>query len=188
MDILVDNTAGPAGIGFDWLLADGDLATDQGLKTAVIISLFSNRLAAADDELPDGSSDRQGWWGDMPIDGDTPDLSGSRLWLLKRAKATPETAARAQRYCLEALQWLLDDGVAQSLDVATSWVSREQLQISVAITRVGKNGATVNHRYDLLWNLLPQPVIPIPAPDEGTILADAAGNILTTPEGQDIGI
>ena len=140
---------------FDWSLVGPDLSTDQGLETAVIISLFTDRLAQPDDQIPDGSNDRRGWWGDLPLgdEGDTaqPDYIGSRLWLLERGKATVQTAALAQGYCVEALQWMLDDGVAQSVTCTTKWLGIDRLGIALLIARLGPNGTIVNHQFDYVW-------------------------------------
>lgn len=143
--------------GFDWILDGPDLETDDGLRTAVIVSLMTDRLAAADDVLPDGSGDRRGWWGDLAVDGsasDTaqPDLIGSRLWLLSRAKATVETAATARGYVLEALAWMIADGIAQSVQCTTSWTALGFLAISVTISRLGPNGTPVGNQFDFVWN------------------------------------
>ena len=54
-----DNAAWRADIG----LARGDLATDDGLRTAVLISLFTDAPARDDDPLP-APGYRGGWWGD----------------------------------------------------------------------------------------------------------------------------
>lgn len=50
---------------------------------------------------------------------------GSRLHLLKRAKNTERTAALAEEYCKEALQWLLNIGRATKINVYTQ---RDRLQ------------------------------------------------------------
>ena len=50
---------------------------------------------------------------------------GSRLHLLKRAKNTEKTAALAEEYCKEALQWLIDTGRATKINVYTQ---RDRLQ------------------------------------------------------------
>lgn len=142
---------GANGVGFDWALDGPALATDDGLRTAVILSLFTDAEAAPDDILPDGSGDRRGTWMDQPVDGGPKDLMGSKLWLLARAKATTETAARAQRYANDSLQWLLADGVADQVQVTASWLNGEDLALAVAITRQ-VNGQPVNHRYDFVWN------------------------------------
>ena len=50
---------------------------------------------------------------------------GSRLHLLKRAKNTEKTAALAEEYCKEALQWLLNIGRATKINV---YSERDRLQ------------------------------------------------------------
>ncbi|MGE0487322.1 MAG: phage GP46 family protein [Gammaproteobacteria bacterium] len=108
---------------FDWSEALPSLADDDGLETAVILSLFTDRRAADDDALPDGTDDRRGWWGDA-----YPDLPGdrvgSRLWLLFREKDMQAVVNRAREYVEEALAWLVEDGIARRVVVQTGWVDR----------------------------------------------------------------
>ena len=73
---------------FDLVLSPGespDLQGDDGLLTALLISLFTDRRAHDDDPLPDERvgvpSDMRGWWGDY-FETERPDPIGSRLWLL----------------------------------------------------------------------------------------------------------
>ncbi|EOM5101013.1 phage GP46 family protein [Escherichia coli] len=74
-------------------LNGADLLTDNSLLTAVIISLFTDRRALDSDEIPDGTRDRRGWWGDSfrerPV--------GSRLWLLSREKTLSSVVCHAMR-------------------------------------------------------------------------------------------
>ena len=118
----------------DLALAGFDLATDDGLKTAVIISLFTDARALDDDTLPDGAADPRGWWGDgfADVDGDR---IGSRLWLLRRAKRTADTLPRAVEYAEEALAWLVDDAVASSVAVTAEWLGDSGLALTVEIIR-----------------------------------------------------
>ncbi|MDE2104746.1 MAG: phage GP46 family protein [Patescibacteria group bacterium] len=139
----------------DWALVRGaapggaplalTLQSGNDLETAVLLSLFTDRLANPDDEIPDGTSDRRGWWGDLaeasPI--------GSRLWLLDRAKLTQETAARARDYALEALQWLIDDGVVASVDVATQITFPAMLGLQVVLRR--QDGTRLALNYSWAW-------------------------------------
>lgn len=117
----------PLGIGqppsFDWAIVGPSLADDDGLDSAVILSLFIDRRANDDDLLPDDSTDRRGWWADAfaSVPGD---LIGSRLWLLAREKDMQAVVIRAREYVEEALAWLLDDGVARRVEVQTGWVDR----------------------------------------------------------------
>jgi phage gp46-like protein len=131
MDLALTST--PNGTTFDLALDGYDLASEQGLRSAVLVSLFTDRRAAADDEIPDGTNDRRGSWMDS-YPAVARDQMGSRLWLLARAKELPDTLERARAYTLEALQWLIDDGVAAAVNVEAFWVRREVLGLRVGIT------------------------------------------------------
>ena len=127
----------------DLVVAGGDLAMDGGLATAVTISLATDALAAADDAIPDNTTNRRGWWGDLPIDDARPDRIGSRLWLLRRAKATPATQRLAEQYIREALAWMIEDGVAGRIDVVTRLAAGvlggapDRLFAAITIVRAG---------------------------------------------------
>lgn len=99
-----------------------DLESEEGLRTAVLLSLYTDRRANNDDTLPGDDSDRRGWLGDelMP---DPDDRIGSRLWLLERSKVTSDMRADAENYIREALQWMIDDGVVLEVGVTTELVS-----------------------------------------------------------------
>lgn len=129
-----------SGSGFTFDLAlngnGSDLATDDGLHTAVLVSLFTDRRANADDVIPDGTDDRRGSWQDQYPDV-AGDLQGSRLWLLSREKKRTDVLQRAQTYAEEALAWLLaDDGVARSVSVTAEWVASGMLGLLVDIRLV----------------------------------------------------
>lgn len=115
-------TAAPV---FDIALAGHDVAPDDGLRTAVLLSLFTDRRAEDDDAVEDG--DYRGWHADP--------RRGSRLWLLARAKETPDTLARAKAYAEEALAWLVEDGVARAVTVEAEWIGRGWLGLRIAIER-----------------------------------------------------
>lgn len=119
--------------GVDLEVLKGDLKPDRGLETAVIISLFSDMRIDAE-ELPHGESSKRGWWGDL-ISEIPGDKIGSRLWLLRREKVTLETANRAEEYALEALQWLIDDGVAETIEVDAEFNAVQELILTVTINQ-----------------------------------------------------
>ncbi len=101
----------------DLSIEDSDLESDDGLETAVIISLFTDRRARDDDELPDPNNpDRRGWWGDLVAEV-ADDQIGSRRWLLERSKTTPDVLVKLKEYDMEALQWMIDDGVAAKIEI-----------------------------------------------------------------------
>jgi len=108
------------------------LRTESGLRSAVIVSLFTDRRAAPGDEIPDGSNDRRGSWHDNFLD-DENDLQGSRLWLLSREKELPQVLIRAREYAEEALKWLVDDGVAEHITVLASHVRAGVIGLHIVI-------------------------------------------------------
>lgn len=180
MDFLLaynNNLDNPAGIGpaADWVISGGDLAPDDGLQSAVIISLFTDRLAAADDELPDDSGDRRGWWGDSLDPGDN---IGSRLWLLSRRKQTQQTLNDAIGYAREALAWMIEDGVAQQIDVQAEWAGLGILKMRIDIYRRGANGQITKTQFDAVWTatLNPAPPAPLPPPTPPVPLWDQGLN------------
>ncbi len=135
--------------GADLKLSGLDIARDDGLETAVIISLFSDRRALPEQvpvELQ--NDDRRGWWGDVlpAVQGDQ---TGSHLWLLTREKQTQSTLARAQQYARDALQWMIDDKVARQIDVSASYATQGVMQLMVDIYR--PTGELTRYRYDYEW-------------------------------------
>lgn len=134
-------------VAADLSLVAGDLATEAGLKTAVIVSLFTDRRARPDDRLPQDGGDRRGWWGDVAA-READDQIGSRLWLLSREKQTPQVVARAREYALEALGWMLRDRVASSVEVEAEITRPGVLGLGVIITRPDGPG---RQRFDFVW-------------------------------------
>jgi len=138
----------------DFALGAGALEADPGLETAIIISLFTDRRANPDDELPAEASDRRGWWGDVAppsVDGRPVDGAriGSRLWLLNREKQTTVVLARAREYCREALAWMIEDGVCDRIDIDVEIVRTGVLGFRIVIYR--PQAGAVDFKYDYAW-------------------------------------
>jgi phage gp46-like protein len=138
-----------SGIDLDW--AEGGDAVDDGLGTAVIVSLFTDRKAEADDVLPDDSGDRRGWWGDIyPRVED--DRIGSRLWLLSREKQLRDVVMRAEHYAQESLQWLIEDGIAEQVTVTGSVPKNGVLGLEIAVYRPA--GEITTYRFENIWEAM----------------------------------
>lgn len=134
----------------DITVSGADLLSDDGLDTAVTLSLFLDRRAAPDDGVP-LDADPRGWWGDTFADV-AGDLVGSRLWLLGREKQLDSVAQRARTYAAEALAWLVDDGVASAVDVQASWIARGTLGLTVNIQRPTQ--PPFNRQYQYVWSAM----------------------------------
>lgn len=137
----------------DVILGNGDLEREEGLGTAVLMSLFSDRLA--DDSDNYDNNDKKGWWADalLPDEGD---LIGSRLYLLDRAKTLPNTEVKAKEYIYEALEWMIDDGIAEEVEIDTftfgeSWNKRLGAVIKIYRT----SGNLEQFKFNDLWSNTP---------------------------------
>lgn len=131
--------------GFDIEIKNGDLSGDEGLETAVAISLFTDRRVT-DEDLPPGTKDKKGWWGDMFPETDQ-DKIGSRLWLLARSKRTTEVLRKAEDYAKEALNWMIEDGVATSIIATASYNESKFLLLAIEIVK--PKGRT--SKFQVLW-------------------------------------
>lgn len=91
------------------------LASDEGLRTAVLLSLLTWCRADAEDPVQD-ASDLKGWWGDSfpDVEGDR---FGSKLWIVQNMPASQETLQLAKKYAEEALAWMIEDGLVAEVSV-----------------------------------------------------------------------
>lgn len=129
-------------------VGDRDLVRDPGIETAVIISLFTNRRAEEEDILPDNSADKNGYWGDILNDAN--DSTGSKLWLVGRSKNTTEVIPLVEEYAKEALEWMVEDGVAEKVEVVAERYDMVTVLMTIAITRPGEE-QSIFYKYYFNW-------------------------------------
>lgn len=138
----------------DFVEGNGDLKHEDGLETAVIISLFTNRRAKVDDDLPDPNNpDRQGWWGDQLNPEVEGDQIGSRLWLLKRSKTIEDALIDSKLYAEESLEWMIEDNVATKIEIETKRIEKSSaLQIlGIGVKARRSDGTTFAKEYEVEW-------------------------------------
>ena len=121
------------------------MTPEDPLVRAVIVSLFTWRRARPDDAT---EGPRMGWWGDT-TSAVTSDRIGSRLWLLAREKVLPATINRAREYAREALEWLIEDGLASRVEVTAERRGTDGIALSATIYR--SDGRPLVLRFDDLW-------------------------------------
>jgi len=131
--------------GPDIVFEKGDIKLDEGLETAVLISLFSDRRVSSA-EIPFGQTSPRGWWGDLFAE-EAGDRIGSKLWLFAREKTSVQTANRIQQEMRNALQWLIDDSIASQVNVFFTIVTRFQIDFTIEII---KNNSDTQ-RFDVVW-------------------------------------
>ncbi len=137
-------------LGADYATDSLGLLVDDGLQTAVILSLFTDRRANPDDILPSSPNDLRGWWADdYPV---VPgDMIGSRRWLLSREKQLQRVLNRVKEYDQEALQWLVDDGVASAVSVDAVIVRPGVLGEYISIFPPATNSPQ-QFKFESLWS------------------------------------
>lgn len=129
--------------------APGDLRSEHGLATQVLISLMTDRRVEPE-ELRDGDQNR-GWIGDSfdLVDGET--QLGSRLWLLRRSAIFDGIEVVVEEYVREALQPIIDQGAAVSLDLLVI-ADRPGNRVDYQVSLYGRNGSLIyDRKFELLW-------------------------------------
>ena len=138
---------------YDNRLQRGDIARVAGLNieegddlaTAVLISLFTERRLPAGLTVDPNAQSKGGWWGDTFNAGDQ---IGSLLWTLRREVASSANLSKARDYIVDALRWMLDDGVAKKVEATTGRGSNpEILSFKVSIER------PVGGRWQASWEI-----------------------------------
>lgn len=122
-------------------VVDLDFESEDTLLSSVLISLFLDARASDEEfeEVKDSESSKRGYWGEQ-LDGHK---YGSKLWLLKRCPKNQETLEKAKAYVVEALNWLIEDGLAESLGVETKYEEDTMLiaiEINNELIRVSYRG------------------------------------------------
>ena len=113
IDLLLRQSDGAA---CDLALVGDDIAIDQQGQSAAMISLLADARAADDDELPDASKDKRGWWADALEERPV----GSLLWLVGRNKRMEVTRQDIEQRAGDALAWMIEAGMVASVDVSAS--------------------------------------------------------------------
>lgn len=134
---------------FDIEIIMGDISNDDGLESAVLVSLFTDKRVL-ENEMPEGSTDKRGWWGDIVSEFEQ-DQIGSKLWLLDRGKADQETRVKAQQYASDALDWMLRDGLAETVTVTSELVNRKFIYLDISIVRP-KASEIIGYRFQMAWD------------------------------------
>lgn len=130
--LIYDAELGEADLG---AADDGGIEEGHELETAVLISLFTDRRVTLE-ELPsdrDDGMDRGGWWGDAYAEEEGDEI-GSRLWLLEHGIDTPDAPVRAAAYAREALAWMVEDGLARSVDATATRNGAGRIDLVPVIT------------------------------------------------------
>lgn len=132
----------------DVSLQSGDLVAENSLQTALMLSLFTDRRASAEQLERFGGDQPRGWWGDADarVAGDE---FGSLLWLLEREVQSAETLNRAREYAEQAVAWIIEDGIAQEIPVLAEFPRTNMLALQISPVRA----RGPRERFAFVWEL-----------------------------------
>ena len=133
-------------------LATYAVELEDTLQTAIILSIFTDKRAGIDDQLPLNETNRRGWVGNdfmPPAPGAARDDWGTLLWLCYIGKVTGDVLAFAEFTCREGLQWLVRDGIASRVSVTAQWVGERADRLAVRPQIYQPSQASPV--YDVLW-------------------------------------
>lgn len=103
---------------YDFDIENGDFKKTDDISTAILMSIFCEQR---DDsiEIPEK---RGGWIGNELNDNFQ---QGSRLWTKYQSKIDDETASDIEEIIKDCLQWMIDDGILQDVEVETTTSGNE---------------------------------------------------------------
>lgn len=127
----------------DIAISNGDISTADDLSTAVLISLFSDARVSSSEGTAQGYP--RGFWGD-DVDDSDPYPTGSLLWTLEGKTIINQTIIDAKKFCEDALEWMIRDEIAKSIDVTVTRTGLESLEIGIVIHR--SNDQTYRYYYN----------------------------------------
>lgn len=130
---------------YDLIIENGDVKTVNGLETAIILSLFTDARANKNDVAD--AYRRRGWLGSLLTLPENYEL-GSVLWLLEQARLDQTALNDAERYAKRALAWLIDNGIADVIDITATKTDTRQGTLAIFLFKEKNEIA----RYITIWN------------------------------------
>lgn len=131
---------------YDLIIENGDFKLTGGIETALLVSLFSDRRAYAD-EVPNPLN-RRGWIGDIVAD-EPGDKHGSGLWFYEQSRLITDVENGVRDEAEKSLRWTVTDQLANFVDVKTAkHPGNRRLTINIKLTAL--NGGVSSHAYDVV--------------------------------------
>jgi phage gp46-like protein len=130
-DHLSDLYLQPTVDGGELIVSGGNPQTTSGLGNAVYLALFT-----------------EAWWGNSV--SDAPERFTSELPEIMTRTLSNQTRLAAQDAIENALQWMIDAGIVEELEVTAEIPSAGRLNIAIALSEPG--GASVDFVYAVNWD------------------------------------
>lgn len=143
---------------YDLVVDEGarDLATTDGLDSALMVSLFSDRRAY-EDEVADPMK-RRGWIGDL-VARDPNDRHGSGLWIVtEQHRLEPQTEIAVRIEAEAAVDWMREEGLITAR-AARVGVDRATRRVSLLLSLEYPDGSTAQKAYALASNTIQRALV-----------------------------
>lgn len=135
---------------FDIPVINSDLATVDGVETAIGVSLFTDSRAPSG--IVKDAFRRRGWSGNALTFQEGFEL-GSILWILDQTRLNQNTLNTGEDIVRKSLQYMIGDGIADTIDVIMEQTGTSQGTITIVLFK----GIEVVGRYTTVW-LRTQPI------------------------------
>ena len=110
----------------------GDLLTSDSLENAVAMSIGTYARERNLGNVANLNPNVGGWWGDALDEQGT---LGGHLYEAFPGKLTDTTARDVENLCNEALRWMIDDGVAKSVNCVAEIAGEEKMNVKITVER-----------------------------------------------------
>lgn len=124
----------------DLIIENNDFTSDDTINTSIELSITKKRY--------DKTTSQNGWAAEKILPSDR--QQGSRLYLVMQQPITDQSTNLVNKYVYEALEWLIEDKVAESISVSSERVDTNRIDFSVTITK--PNDKEENFDYYLNWS------------------------------------
>ncbi len=139
-DVILNDSKGY--YDFEWT-ETGDISTAKTLDTAIQMSIF-NEVRASSAEVPE-SNKRRGWIGNLSTPGFE---QGSKQWEFEQERLTGSVLAELSVVIKNGLQWLIDEGIAVSIQVGNARIINGAATIEITL---GRTASDVEKKVFELW-------------------------------------
>lgn len=131
---------------YDISFENGDFKLTDGLDTAILMSLFTDKRADESEVID--QEQRRGWIGNEQNQNNDYEI-GSKLWLLYQARVNRDSLNRAIDYAMESLSWMQTDGILKNINVSAEFIS-DGIKLNIIFTRF--DNSSFSKQYNLWEN------------------------------------
>lgn len=129
---------------YDISFTDGDFTLENGLNTAIQMSIFCEQRLEDSEVTP---LLRGGWVGNVlqPIEGYQ---QGSLIWTKYQSNMNPELKSVIEGYLNDCFLWMLEDAIVKNIEAEVNLLANYKIQAKITLTQ---NDDTQTATYYDLW-------------------------------------